>query len=289
MAAANPHNFDLRAFKKSFSSDPRKELVYMARTAEAAERYEDMCAFMRELVLAVDSTKEDLSVEERNLLSVAYKNAIGARRASFRTLNVQASEAKDSEQKLVIEYRNQVESELDAICKEILGLLENYLIKLNQGVNTPEANEAKVFYLKMTGDYYRYLAEFTNQKDTSEGAVEVSAAKAGDYYKQALAVAETELEPTHPIRLGLALNYSVCFYEILKDKKEACALAKSAFDQAIAKLDKLPEANYKDSTLIMQLLRDNLTLWTTDLQDENQPAEESAPQRSEQEAPAPAE
>jgi len=68
---------------------------------------------------------------------VAYKNAIGARRASFRTLNVQASEAKDSEQKLVTEYRNQVEAELDAICKEILGLLENYLIGINKDNHTP--------------------------------------------------------------------------------------------------------------------------------------------------------
>jgi len=62
----------------------------------------------------------------------------------------------------------------------------------------------------------------------------------------------------------LALNYSVCFYEVLKDKQKACDLAKTAFDQAISKLDKLDEASYKDSTLIMQLLRDNLTLWTSD-------------------------
>jgi len=60
------------------------------------------------------------------------------------------------------------------------------------------------------------------------------------------------------------LNYSVCHYEILKDKTKACTLAKTAFDQAISKLDKLDEASYKDSTLIMQLLRDNLTLWTSD-------------------------
>jgi len=73
-----------------------------------------------------------------------------------------------------------------------------------------------------------------------------------------------KLTPTHPIRLGLALNYSVCFYEILKDKQKACDLAKTAFDQAISKLDKLDEASYKDSTLIMQLLRDNLTLWTSE-------------------------
>jgi len=80
-------------------------------------------------------------------------------------------------------------------------------------------------------------------------------------------IAQEKLEPTHPIRLGLALNYSVCYYEILKDKKKACELAKKAFDDAISKLDKLNESSYKDSTLIMQLLRDNLTLWTSDSQE----------------------
>lgn len=43
-------------------------------------------------------------------------------------------------------------------------------------------------------------------------------------------------------------------------------LAKEAFDNAIAELDTLSEESYKDSTLIMQLLRDNLTLWTSDVQ-----------------------
>jgi hypothetical protein len=80
-------SFDLAKFKKLFK-DERKDLVFMARTAETAERYEDMCKFMRELVKWTDVKKVDLTVEERNLLSVAYKNVIGARRASWRTLNV---------------------------------------------------------------------------------------------------------------------------------------------------------------------------------------------------------
>lgn len=77
--------------------------------------------------------------------------------------------------------------------------------------------------------------------------------------------ATTELAPTHPTRLGLALNFSVFYYEILNSPDRACRLAKAAFDDAIAELDSLAEENYKDSTLIMQLLRDNLTLWTSDL------------------------
>merc|ERR1711903_50537 len=76
------------------------------------------------------------------------------------------------------------------------------------------------------------------------------------------------LAPTHPIRLGLALNYSVFLYEVQSESAKACDLAKQAFDDAIAELDTLDEESYKDSTLIMQLLRDNLTLWTSDEQDQ---------------------
>ncbi len=68
--------------------------------------------------------------------------------------------------------------------------------------------------------------------------------------------------------MGLALNFSVFYYEILNSPDRACHLAKQAFDDAIAELDTLNEESYKDSTLIMQLLRDNLTLWTSDVQEE---------------------
>ena len=75
------------------------------------------------------------------------------------------------------------------------------------------------------------------------------------------------MKTTHPIRLGLALNYSVFYYEILNSPDHACKLAKGAFDNAIADLDNLEEDEYRDSATIMQLLRDNLTLWTSDLGD----------------------
>jgi len=248
-------SFDLAKFKRAFK-DERKDLVFMARTCETAERYEDMCKFMRELVRFTDVKKLDLTVEERNLLSVAYKNVIGARRASWRTLNV--DERKDDP--LIVEYKKQVEKEMDDICKDVLDLLENVLVK-----NSIKEDESRVFYLKMTGDYYRYLAEFITDKGHDS--------KASHFYAEALGIAEKTLKPTHPIRLGLALNYSVCQYEIMKCKKKACELAREAFDKAISKLDELDEASYKDSTLIMQLLRDNLTLWTSDSGDANEPGE----------------
>ena len=112
------------------------------------------------------------------------------------------------------------------------------------------------------GDYHRYLAEFATGDKRED-----SADKSLEAYKAASDVAMTELPPTHPIRLGLALNFSVFYYGILNSPDRACHLVKQAFDDAIAELDTLSEESYKDSTLIMQLLRDNLTLWTSDMQD----------------------
>merc|ERR1712070_703738 len=109
----------------------------------------------------------------------------------------------------------------------------------------------------MMADYYRYIAEFRDG-DAKAAAAE-SARQA-----YAAAVAEKDLAVTHPIRLGLALNYSVFQYEVLSQPEEACKMARTAFEDAIAELDNVAEESYKDSTLIMQLLRDNLTLWTSD-------------------------
>ena len=98
-------------------------------------------------------------------------------------------------------------------------------------------------------------------------------------------VAQTELTPTHPIRLGLALNFSVFYYEILNSPDRACHLAKQAFDDAIAELDSLSEESYRDSTLIMQLLRDNLTLWTSSDGNEQEASAEASKEEAKADAP----
>jgi len=120
------------------------------------------------------------------------------------------------------------------------------------------ATESKVFYLKMQGDYYRYHGE-VSAGERRNSVVDQSAKS----YQEAFDCAKEKMPPTHPIRLGLALNFSVFYYEIMNAPDKACQLAKQAFDDAIAELDNLNEESYKDSTLIMQLLRDNLTLWTS--------------------------
>jgi len=231
----------------------RDKAVYSAKLAEQAERYDEMADYME----TVGKSPDELSVEERNLLSVAYKNAVGSRRAAWRIISSvmekEKSKQNTDQATWAQEYCKKVESELQSICDRILKLLDDNLI------SKASTGESKVFYQKMKADYYRYIAEF------KEGAAKDSAAEnARQAYEEANKVAEKDLAVTHPIRLGLALNYSVFQYEVLSKPDEACKMARTAFEDAIAELDNVAEDSYKDSTLIMQLLRDNLTLWTSD-------------------------
>lgn len=109
------------------------------------------------------------------------------------------------------------------------------------------------------GDYQRYLAEISSGEPHKVATDESFAA-----YKAATELAEVELPPTHPVRLGLALNLSVFYYEILQSPNKACQVAESAFSNAIRDLNTLTTSLYKDSSLIMQLLQDNLSLWKPD-------------------------
>ncbi|KAK2438238.1 14-3-3-like protein GF14-C [Trifolium repens] len=245
----------------------RENFVYIAKLAEQAERYEEMVEAMKN----VAKLNVELTVEERNLLSVGYKNVVGAHRASWRILSSiehkEESKGHDVNVKRIKEYRHKVETELSNICSDIMAIIDDHLIPSSSN------SESSVFFYKMKGDYYRYLAEFKSDDERKEAADHSMEA-----YQTASTAAEAELPPTHPIRLGLALNFSVFYYEILNSPERACHLAKQAFDEAISELDTLSEESYKDSTLIMQLLRDNLTLWTSDIPedgDEEQKVESS--------------
>lgn len=239
----------------------KEDLISKAKLAEQAERYDDMAEAMKEVT---KMGGDPLTTEERNLLSVAYKNIVGAKRSSWRVVSSIEQKASDK-MALARKYREKIEGELHEVCNEVLQLLDDYLVSkaVENSSKDSVSAESAVFYLKMKGDYYRYLAEVAEKSEKEKVVEEANLA-----YRKAFDISEKELKSTNPIRLGLALNFSVFHYEIRSKPAEACELAKKAFDDAIAQLDSLPEDSYKDSTLIMQLLRDNLTLWTADQEGE---------------------
>eukprot|EP01121_Diplochlamys_sp_Union-15-3_P014489 TRINITY_DN4618_c0_g2_i2.p1 TRINITY_DN4618_c0_g2~~TRINITY_DN4618_c0_g2_i2.p1 ORF type:complete len:268 (-),score=31.78 TRINITY_DN4618_c0_g2_i2:46-810(-) len=243
-------------------SSNRESLVFFAQLAEQAERHEEMVNAMK----AVAKLGIELTVTERNLFSVAYKNIIGSRRAAWRILSsIESKEVEKNLEKIelesralqVKEYREKIENELTNICNEVLSIIDNYLLKHTTYI------ESKAFFLKMKGDYLRYMAEYS----TADLRKEV-ANKALASYNEAINYFQGS-STTNPIRLGLVLNFSVFIYEILNNPSEACAFAKKAFDEAISGLDRITEESYKDATLILQLIRDNITLWSSSEDDQN--------------------
>ncbi|KAL8506411.1 hypothetical protein ACS0TY_017333 [Phlomoides rotata] len=237
------------------SSFDRELAVYEAKLAEQSERYDDMAEAMINVAKMVGKMRED----EMNLLSVACKKAIGPRRASFRKLSSMALQPSSDMAKtdLILEYRKNVESEMSDICTHILSIIDEYLIPSCE----PDKDLIScVFYFKMKGDYYRYLAEFKTGTDRKEAGDESSKA-----YEEATKISRAQLPTTHPNRLGLALNYSVFHYEINFSPERAMEIAKEAFEEGWSALGSLNEEEFKGSTKILQLLKENNMLWDAEI------------------------
>ena len=224
-----------------------EEKIFMARVAEQAERFDDMVDFLRPILADKGG---DFSVEERNLLSVGFKNLIGGKRTAIRTISAIEQNPKYSKFSDALgQYKKKIEGELGKDCQDIINMIKN------DGMKSLKESEGKAFFLKMIGDYYRYMAESASGDmlaNARDGALE--------HYKQAETISN-DLQACNPIKLGLALNFSVFYYEVMQDNKQACRLAESALQDAMAKIDEVDEETFRDAKSIIELLKENLTLW----------------------------
>ena len=232
--------------------------VYLAMLAEQCSRYEDMMSFLEDMV---KTKSDDLTSDERNLLSIAYKNTISLDRQAIRTLLAyESKEAKKPESlylDYIREYKAKVQKELEELCNKINNTIDNNLL--------PKASndEAKVFYHKMKGDYYRYIAENvdgeTKKKYSDQGLTSYNAALE----------ASKSIDYKNPIKLGLALNLSVFYYEVVGDKDKACSLAEETLNkskEALTGADE-EEDEVKDAQSIVSLLQENLSMWKVEGED----------------------
>jgi len=228
--------------------------VYMAMLAEQCNRFEEMTEFLEDMLKGRD---KDLNSDERNLLSIAYKNSLTSRRTALRTVIAYETKEKKKDNSpflsYIQEYRKKIEDELTKMCNNVLNTIDSHLIK------KAEDAEAKVFYLKMKGDYNRYIAEYA-QGDQKEKVSQAALEAYGLASKDA-----SNLSAIHPINLGLALNFSVFHYEVMGDHEKACTIAKDVLDVANKEMANIedPEENenHRDALSIINLLRENLDMW----------------------------
>ena len=222
--------------------------------AEQCNRFEEMTEFLEDML---KGREKDLNSDERNLLSIAYKNSLTSRRTALRTVIAYENKEKKKENSpflaYIQEYRKKIEDELTKMCNNVLSTIDSHLLK------RAEDAEAKVFYLKMKGDYNRYIAEYA-QGDLKD---KVS--------KEALSAYESATEDSknlssiNPISLGLALNFSVFYYEVMGNHEKACGIAKDVLEIANKEISAIEDPDENDSTRdalsIINLLRENLDMW----------------------------
>jgi 14-3-3 protein epsilon len=213
-----------------------------------------MVDFLKEVISGKTS---DFTTEERNLLSVGFKNLIGSKRTAIRTIAAIEQNPKYSKFGEALKtYKNRIELDLFNQCLDIVNTVKDKSLKL------AVEHESKAFFLKMVGDYYRYVAESASPdrlEEVKSGALE--------YYNQASALANKDLGACNPIRLGLALNFSVFHFEVMSDQKKACELGETALQNALEKIDECDEETFRDAKSIIELLKENLSLWKEE--DEN--------------------
>lgn len=231
-------------------SSERELCSYMAQILDSTDRHEDMLKYVKRFV----ELSPELTLNECQLLSVAYKKLVGQCRAGLRSLSLIIEQEKQTgstkHDEHLQAFRNELMSDLEKYCFDLIDLIDRLLIPSSKTVET------KVFYLKLKADYYRYLCE-AKDGDPNDDSVK----KAKETYLSAIDITEKEIPPTDPSSLGLFLNYSVFLYEILKEKENAINLAQKILDDVGPKIDDNSPQSFREASQTLHLLRDNISLW----------------------------
>ena len=212
--------------------------------AEITNRFDDMAKYMKQLC----SAKTSITLLERNLLSIAYKSAVDSRRSSMRKLR---RRNLDVDSAALTSFEDMIRKEIVTLCSEAISIARD-LVEKDKEESSMSAIE-RIFLIKMVGDYNRYMGEFL-----PKGHPCVNAALQA--YSNAMKAAEG-IRPSNATRLGLALNFSVFHLEVLNNFKEACTIAEEAYNSAGEDLEGLSEKEYRNTSMIMELIGDNIALW----------------------------
>jgi len=236
-------------------TDERSQLIYLLKIAysnpDHSERYEEQKENL-EMMKRIITINPSLTIEERGLLALVYKNLINSRRVILRSLNGFIQECKGNEYRLnkLTEFKEVLLAELDEYCLDLCSMVENKLLPITT------SPEFRVYYEKLQADYYRYMAEFREDYEKSEYAE-----KANNHYEAALDIAKSELPRSSPSHLGLVLNYSVFLFETMERRQEALDLAQKVYTECADCINDMSDGTYSETSKILSILRENYLLW----------------------------
>ena len=237
-------------------SEERDRYIFIAKVLSQTDRIKEVIENIKK---AIDINPV-LELDERNLLTSAYKTIVSIPRKGLRDIKI--AEENEEEEEYSQECRNQeqiikneVTQELIDYCNDLIQLLDSKLI--------PSTNEVEptVFYYKLKGDYYRYICEVQSDDEREE-----SVEKAKQCYWDALNLSKKQLEQYKPTALGLILNYTVFLFEIMEQRNEAIDLADTTYKECLPLLDQNSERSKNEAATILQLLKNNISLWEQTIQ-----------------------
>jgi 14-3-3 protein epsilon len=217
---------------------------------EDSERYEEIRQHSKY------SLSKEFSILERQSFYNCYKKVIQSRRSVWHPVYV-LEKKEFSRQHVISWYRKKLEAEMEEICKEVT-LISDFQIKSSKSL------EHKAFFYKMKGDYCRYQAEYQTISENSE-IFGVSAVQNAFFaYEQASEIVLTEFPPSNLLRLSLALNFSVFFYEIIRSADRALLLARMAYQDGSSDLNSVDGQMRKDVEKLLAMINENIVLWSSE-------------------------
>ena len=230
----------------------KEEYVILARMCEQTERFQDMFEFTKRFL----AKSNELDSDERQIFANAFKIKTSHLRAELRGLvSIEQNlivEKNEDKSEIIKQIKSSLVKELIETCQEVLNFSEKW--SNSENLNT------YIFYLKLRADFSRYLIEFSN--DFSQRGIWVN--KTEDLYQSALILAKDKLSPIDSLHLTLILNASVFYFENSNQPGKAILMLQNAIKNAVSKALGLKQTDFKECSAILQLMRDNITLWTSD-------------------------
>ena len=236
----------------------REELIFLSKLYTKAELYKEVINFIKEFI----KLNPKLEKEECDIISTGFKNMISEKRSSWFTL--QSMERKEKKKKKntlkeIKEIKNHIENEIRETCKELQDLVDKELLPKN------EEDEVLVFLYKLKADYFRYICEFAEGNELLDNLI-----KAEEFYKKAYEIADKKLPIINCNRVSVALNYAIFLYETKKDKKNGFDIAQNTFKESMKFIEDLEKPKYRDTLLIIQLLKENIIFWSSEMGEEEE-------------------
>ena len=239
--------------KKKYS---REEYIYLSKLYTKAEEYKKVLEFIEEFI----KLNPKLDKEECDIVSTGFKNMISDKRSSWFTLNSMERKEKKKKKntvKEIKEIKSHIENELRETCNKLQEIIDKYLLPNN------EEDDTIVFLLKLKADYFRYICEFAEGKE-----FEYNLNKAEEYYKKAFEISEKKLPIINCNRVSIGLNYAIFLYEVKKDRMAGFDVAQNIFKESMKFIDDLEKSKFRDTLLIIQLLKENIIFWNSEMSED---------------------